>query len=102
MNKPLIAVTMGDPTGIGPEIIARALAQPTITDRCNILVLGDEAAMQRAIQITGEQLKVTTVPEGLPLVGQKQGSVYLRPVSEAFWGGHEFREANAGSRRGHV
>jgi 4-hydroxythreonine-4-phosphate dehydrogenase len=52
---------MGDPTGIGPEIIARALAFPEIWDICRPLVLGDHGAMERAIAVTGERLELKTV-----------------------------------------
>ncbi|HEX5774007.1 MAG TPA: 4-hydroxythreonine-4-phosphate dehydrogenase, partial [Geomobilimonas sp.] len=40
MQRPIIAVTMGDPTGVGPEIIARALRDPEVWSRCRHLVLG--------------------------------------------------------------
>ena len=53
MKKPLIAITMGDPCGDGPEVIARALAQPEIGEICRPLVLGDMGAMERAIFVTG-------------------------------------------------
>jgi 4-hydroxythreonine-4-phosphate dehydrogenase len=42
---PLLAVTMGDPCGIGPEIIARACAQPLASPS---VVIGDLAVMRRA------------------------------------------------------
>lgn len=61
MQKSRIAITMGDPTGIGPEIIARALAFPEIWDICRPLVLGDHGAMERAIAVTGERLELKTV-----------------------------------------
>ncbi|MFO1217528.1 MAG: 4-hydroxythreonine-4-phosphate dehydrogenase PdxA [Burkholderiaceae bacterium] len=46
----LIAVTMGDPCGIGPEIVARALAGTT-PSRC--VVVGDVGVMRRAVAHTG-------------------------------------------------
>jgi len=61
MQKPRIVITMGDPTGIGPEIIARALSQPGIGDICRPLVLGDRGAMERAIAVSGESLELRTV-----------------------------------------
>lgn len=61
MQKPLIAITMGDPCGIGPEVIARALSLPEIREICRPLVLGDRGAMERAITVTGERLKLRTV-----------------------------------------
>lgn len=61
MKKPRIVITMGDPTGVGPEIIARALADPVIAEVCRPLVLGDRGAMERAIAVTGKSLEVRTV-----------------------------------------
>src|SRR6266511_2650921 len=58
MEKPLIAITMGDPSGVGPEIIVRALANPEIRGLCRPLVLGDPAAMERALAITGAPLRL--------------------------------------------
>ncbi len=46
--KPLLAVTMGDPAGIGPEIVLRALAAPHTTDSCRIVVYGDIEVLQAA------------------------------------------------------
>src|SRR6266568_8250177 len=81
MTKPLIAVTMGDPTGIGPEIIARALARPEIGTDCRALVLGDRSAMERGITVTGERLRLETLSEGVPPVDRGPGTIYLRPLS---------------------
>jgi 4-hydroxythreonine-4-phosphate dehydrogenase len=46
-NKPIIAVTMGDPAGIGPEIILKALADPVIRKVARPLILGDWGVLQR-------------------------------------------------------
>lgn len=40
-KKPIIAITAGDPAGIGPEIIKKALARPEISRRASFLVVGD-------------------------------------------------------------
>ncbi|PKD78594.1 4-hydroxythreonine-4-phosphate dehydrogenase, partial [Escherichia coli] len=40
--KPVIALTLGDPAGIGPELIARLLARPEATQLANIVLVGDE------------------------------------------------------------
>ena len=45
--KPIIAVTMGDPSGIGPEIILKALADPIIKRVARPLILGDWGVLQR-------------------------------------------------------
>lgn len=82
MGKPLIAVTMGDPTGIGPEIIVRALARPETAAVCRVLVLGDAGAMARAIAITGERLGLKLLPAGYPPVESTPDTIYLRPLSQ--------------------
>ena len=47
MTKPLIAITMGDAAGIGPEIILRALGDPKIYDYCRPVVIGDTRHLRR-------------------------------------------------------
>ncbi len=63
MQAPIIAVTMGDPCGIGPEIIVQALADPQLRALCRPVVVGDRGAMERACAVTGSRLTVS------PLVG---------------------------------
>lgn len=38
--KARLAMTVGDPRGIGPEIVAKALADPRVGERCDIVVVG--------------------------------------------------------------
>ena len=68
MNRPIIAITMGDPSGVGPEIIARALADEAVTSCCRPLVIGDLQAMERAVALTGSHAKVVVAasPDELP------------------------------------
>ena len=47
VSKPIIAVTMGDPAGIGPEVILKALADPIIKKIARPLILGDWDVLQR-------------------------------------------------------
>lgn len=47
-NKPIVAVTMGDPAGVGPEIILKALAHPAVKKTCRPLILGDRGVLERA------------------------------------------------------
>ena len=61
MTRPTVAVTMGDPAGIGPEIVARALAQPEVREACNPVVLGDPRLMFRAMELVGVGLTIRTV-----------------------------------------
>ena len=51
--RSLIGIPLGDITGIGPEIVAMALAQPAIYETARPLVIGEASALRRALQITG-------------------------------------------------
>lgn len=48
LRKPVVAVTMGDPAGIGPEVVLKALADPAIQKACHPLILGDWDVLQRS------------------------------------------------------
>ncbi|NQT87085.1 4-hydroxythreonine-4-phosphate dehydrogenase PdxA [bacterium] len=45
---PLIGVTLGDPAGIGPEIVLRALADPVLRGTCRLAVFGEAALLREA------------------------------------------------------
>jgi 4-hydroxythreonine-4-phosphate dehydrogenase len=61
MSRPTVAVTMGDPAGIGPEIVARALAEPAVREQCNPVVVGDPRLMFRTMELVRAGLKIRTV-----------------------------------------
>jgi 4-hydroxythreonine-4-phosphate dehydrogenase len=47
MVKPIVAITMGDPAGVGPEVVLKALADRRVSRACHPLVLGDMGVLQR-------------------------------------------------------
>lgn len=51
--KPLIGISMGDPAGIGPEVIVKALADPAIRELGRFVVYGTEVVMLRAAERAG-------------------------------------------------
>jgi 4-hydroxythreonine-4-phosphate dehydrogenase len=55
-DLPLIGITMGDPVGIGPEIIAKALADPSVHAACRPVIFGDEAVLVQAMHTYGNAL----------------------------------------------
>lgn len=59
-GQPLIAITMGDPCGIGPETIARAVAARATGPA---VVVGDVAVMRRAVQQCGLLLPVARIDQ---------------------------------------
>jgi 4-hydroxythreonine-4-phosphate dehydrogenase len=44
-RRPRIAITMGDPAGVGPELCLKLLNEPSITQICTLLVFGDAAVL---------------------------------------------------------
>jgi 4-hydroxythreonine-4-phosphate dehydrogenase len=64
MSKLNIAITMGDPAGIGPEIIARALGEAEVRACCNPVVIGDPKILARAVELVRSPLSVVIVPTG--------------------------------------
>jgi 4-hydroxythreonine-4-phosphate dehydrogenase len=55
---PILALTMGDPVGIGPEVVAKALAAPEVQAACRPLVVGNAAVLRRAAAQCGIRLDV--------------------------------------------
>ncbi|MGF6284910.1 4-hydroxythreonine-4-phosphate dehydrogenase PdxA [Pseudomonas silensiensis] len=53
MNKTTIAMVLGDPAGIGPELIARLLGEPEVRSQANVILIADEAEMRRGMRIAG-------------------------------------------------
>ncbi len=47
-NLPLIAITMGDPAGIGPEICIKALQRDDIKRACRPFIVGDIDVLKKA------------------------------------------------------
>lgn len=56
--KPIIAIPMGDPAGIGPEIIVKALTKPEICNAARCIVIGDRKVILDAIGFTNSELRV--------------------------------------------
>ncbi len=50
---PRIAVTMGDPAGVGPELCLRVLDEPRVIAECTPVVFGDAGVLRRVAQATG-------------------------------------------------
>jgi 4-hydroxythreonine-4-phosphate dehydrogenase len=56
-----IAITMGDPGGVGPEVIVKALASSEIRRHCAPIVIGDALVMEEAIELLKIPLKLRTI-----------------------------------------
>lgn len=61
MSRPIIAMTMGDAAGVGPEIIMKSLAHSELYELCRPLVIGDASRLREANRILGGTLKVRSL-----------------------------------------
>jgi 4-hydroxythreonine-4-phosphate dehydrogenase len=60
-HLPRIAVTVGDVSGIGPEVVVRALADPRVGEWCRPLVIGHADIVARAASLVGVPLRLERV-----------------------------------------
>ena len=63
MNKSFIAVPIGDPAGVGPEIVAKSVASKEVSEVANCVIVGNKEIMENAIKITGEDLTINVIEE---------------------------------------
>jgi len=73
--RPRIAVTMGDPAGVGPEIVVQALRFPEVVSICRPVVYGDAGILRRAAAVLGQAVEVADGGESGP------GRIVVRPLS---------------------
>ena len=57
-DRPIIAMTMGDAAGVGPEVIMKSLAHSELYTQCRPLVIGDADRLREAGRIVGSSLEV--------------------------------------------
>lgn len=64
VSLPVVALTLGDPCGIGAELIARLLARPQATEQANLVLIGDPWLWEQGQRIAGVQV-ATVALDGL-------------------------------------
>jgi len=62
MTLPVIGITMGDPAGVGPEVVMKALARAEAYELCRPLVIGDKRQLERARALLQLKLDVVSIP----------------------------------------
>ncbi|MCR4393576.1 MAG: 4-hydroxythreonine-4-phosphate dehydrogenase PdxA [Dehalococcoidales bacterium] len=62
-NKPVLAITMGDPAGIGPEIVLKALKNEEIYQISCPLVIGDQRIIEESLKTLGISFKLNPIKE---------------------------------------
>jgi len=61
MNKEYIVIPMGDPAGVGPEIVVKSLAKSEIIEKNNLIVVGDRKILEKAIDICNVKLRIKVI-----------------------------------------
>jgi 4-hydroxythreonine-4-phosphate dehydrogenase len=81
-DRPLLAITMGDPSGIGPEVVVKALQNASVYAQCKPLVIGDLRILSRAQAVLGDAQAITIVDD--PRQGHYEpGSLNLLDLNNA-------------------
>lgn len=99
-SLPLLGITMGDPAGIGPEVIAKALAKPQLRRICTPLVIGSSAVMRWTIKRLKLDLDVQPIEGHGTNLSRSHRIAVLDPLDEplgSFKPGVAARETGAAS-----
>ena len=62
-DRHVIAIVMGDPAGIGPELIVKVLADVTVSERCRPFIIGDIGVMRANADLLGASLRFSTIDD---------------------------------------
>lgn len=63
LSDNIIAIPMGDPAGIGPEIVVKALNKKEIYNQCAPLVIGNKKVIENTMKYTKAKLKINGITE---------------------------------------
>jgi len=72
---PVVGITMGDPAGVGPEIILKSLNNKAVYQQCRPIVIGDAKILDRAQQFVNTNLEIITI-EDIVEAAYEAGKVY--------------------------
>ena len=78
-NKPVLGILLGDPAGVGPEIIAKLCVSGFLTEQCRPILIGDKRVLDRAFGVIGESVPVQVIDKaddadwnaGIPMLDRK-------------------------------
>lgn len=83
---PLVGITLGDPVGVGPEVVAKALARGDLNNIARLVVIGSSQVLDKALTLIDSSLSTRLVTDPRITVSPYEVSVYepegLRPDLE--------------------
>jgi 4-phospho-D-threonate 3-dehydrogenase / 4-phospho-D-erythronate 3-dehydrogenase len=82
--RPIIAITIGDPAGIGPEVVVKALSNQMFYDMCRPFVIGENAAVQAAITLIQKPLILHSIEKVTDTTG-KSGTIDIMDMHNLDW-----------------
>lgn len=94
MKRERIAITMGDPAGIGAEIVVKALSHVDIYKECVPIVVGDQVALEDALKFCGLPLELHEIAEPDEADGQF-GNIDVIDLKMLKPGGWEYKKNSA-------
>ena len=80
LNKINIALLLGDPSGIGPELVSKLLSED-ITKKVNIIVIGEKNVLENGNQISGKSSKLNYV-ENYEEINFEKGEKFFLDISK--------------------
>lgn len=73
-TRPVVALTLGDAAGIGPELIAKLLANPLAVEKANIVLVGDPWVWEMGQKIAGVEVAVQKISSLADVRGRQEVS----------------------------
>ena len=62
-QRPVIAITMAEAAGIGPEILIKTLAEKSILEVCRPIIIGDRKVMEKANRALAQNIEFNVIEE---------------------------------------
>jgi 4-hydroxythreonine-4-phosphate dehydrogenase len=76
-TRPLVALAMGDPAGISPELTAKLVGTDEIRARCRLVVIGDKRIFDQGARVAGVAPRLKTVEQGANFRGEEGDALFL-------------------------
>ena len=100
-DRPLLAITMGDPAGIGPEVTAKALQDRWVYEKARPFVVGSAAAMSVALDLVGASGSAS-VAHSVDEVEGEYGNIDVLDLENLDYGQVKYGELSAASGKATV
>jgi len=98
VRRPTLLLTMGDPAGIGPEILARTLALASLRREARLVAVGDPEVLERAARHAGAKVRFRVIaPDAFDESAPDGRGMALLASTEDAWGSFEPGHPSAGS-----